>query len=64
MIRQKKYFRAYQVIVVLVVEEVLLGEETAEGGVAKSVGLVGAKLKHGEGVSVGEVERARHLRDD
>lgn len=51
-----------QVVVVLVVDEVLLGEETAEFGVAKSVGLVGAELQHINDIGGSEVESTRNLR--
>lgn len=51
-----------QIVVVLVVDEVLLSEKTAEAGVAKSVGLVRAKLQHINDVGGSEVEGARNLR--
>lgn len=51
-----------QVVVVLVVDEVFLGEETAEAGVAESVGLVGAELEHINDIGGGEVEGTRNLR--
>lgn len=51
-----------QVVVVFVVDEVLLSEETTELGVAESVGLVRAKLQHINGVDTSEVESTRNLR--
>jgi len=51
-----------QIVVVLVVDEVLLGEETAELGVTESVSLVRAELQHINGVDIGEVESTRNLR--
>jgi hypothetical protein len=50
-----------QVVVVFVVDEVFLAEETTELGEAKSVGLVGTELQHIDSVGVGEVESTRYL---
>jgi len=51
----------YKVKVVLVVLEVLSGEETAEGRVAERVGLVTAELQHGNGIGGGKVQGSRDL---
>jgi hypothetical protein len=51
-----------QVVIVFVVDEVLLSEETTELGVAESVGLVRAKLQHINGVDISKVESTRNLR--
>jgi len=52
----------HQVVVVLEVDKVLLGEETTEGGESKGVSLVGTKLEHVNDIGRGEVEGARNLR--
>jgi len=52
---------AYKIKVVLVVLKVLGREQTAEGRVAKRVGLVTAQLQHGNGVGVSKVQGARDL---
>lgn len=44
----------YQIVVIFVILEVLLGEETAELGEAESVCLVGAQLQHSNGIGRGE----------
>ena len=52
---------AYQIIVVLEVDEVLLGEQGAEGRVSKGISLISAELEHVDNVGRGEVECTRDL---
>jgi len=52
----------HQIVVVLEVDEVLLGEQSTEGRESKSVSLVSTKLHHVDDVGRGEVESARDLR--
>ncbi len=52
---------AYEIEEVFVVDEVLLGEQTAEGRVAQGVGFVRAELEHGNCIRGCEVQGARDL---
>ena len=52
----------YEIVVVLEVDEVLLGEQSTEGRESKSVSLVSTKLHHVDDVGRGEVESAGDLR--
>ena len=52
--------KAYHIIIILVGEEVFLTEKIAEGRVAQSMGLVGAKLKHSNDIGGGDIH-ARNL---
>lgn len=46
----------YQIVVVLVVDEIFLGEKVAESRVAESMGFVRAQLKHGDGISGSQIQ--------
>lgn len=55
---------AYQVVVVLVVDEVFFREEVAECGVAECLRFVGAELQHGDYVCRCEVHTGDLVRQD
>lgn len=50
----------YQIVIILVVEIILLGEEITEGGVAQSDCFIRAKLQHGNSIDSVEAD-ARYL---
>lgn len=47
---------AYQIVIVFVVYEILLGEKIAESRVAESVSFIRAELKHSDGISDGQIQ--------
>lgn len=45
-----------QIVVVLIVDEILLGEKVAESRVAESMSFIRAELEHGDGISDGQIQ--------